>query len=153
MPAVRSSQPHPLSRTTHIQTRALAPARLARTEQLSNRFFERPAQLHRSKVRNFTIAIGGRLLNRLYSLAWCELYLIFGNIFRKLDMQLCSTRCAGSYSISASQLVAEYSMIVSINDLDYKTYLLPAYAGRLRARVQERRDPEDTSSVAFAAQS
>ncbi len=31
---------------------------------------------------------------RPLSLAWCELYLVFGNLFRKLDMEIYKTRSA-----------------------------------------------------------
>jgi cytochrome P450 len=52
------------------------------------------------------------------NLAWCELYLIFGNVFRKLAMTIHDT---------------------SIDDFKYRAYFLPTYSGRaFQARVAER---------------
>ena len=41
----------------------------------------------------FVLMLTATVLIRLtcYSLAWCELYLIFGNIFRRLDMEIHNT--------------------------------------------------------------
>ncbi|KAJ3558437.1 hypothetical protein NP233_g11509 [Leucocoprinus birnbaumii] len=49
------------------------------------------------------------------NLAWCELYLIFGNLFRKLDMQLYNT---------------------TESDFDFKAYLTPVYADYLHILVR-----------------
>ncbi|KAF8885841.1 cytochrome P450 [Infundibulicybe gibba] len=52
------------------------------------------------------------------NLAWCELYLIFANVFRKLEMEVHDT---------------------SARDLDFSAYLTPKYRGKpLRAHVQRR---------------
>ncbi|KAK0470451.1 cytochrome P450 [Desarmillaria tabescens] len=51
------------------------------------------------------------------NLAWCELYLVFGNLFRKLDMETYET---------------------SSKDLTYRCHFLPIFCGRhLHATVQE----------------
>jgi len=52
------------------------------------------------------------------NLAWCELYLIIGNIFRKIDMEIHDT---------------------SIDDLRYKAYFVPVYTGkRFHAKIKQR---------------
>ncbi|KXN81865.1 Trichodiene oxygenase [Leucoagaricus sp. SymC.cos] len=49
------------------------------------------------------------------NLAWCELYLIFGNLFRKLEMQLYGT---------------------TERDFDFKSYLTPVYHGELQVLIE-----------------
>ncbi|KAK0442615.1 hypothetical protein EV421DRAFT_1808109 [Armillaria borealis] len=50
-------------------------------------------------------------------LAWCELYLVFGNLFRKLDMEIYQT---------------------SPEDLSFRCYFLPIFCGQhLHATVRE----------------
>ncbi|KAF8877294.1 cytochrome P450, partial [Infundibulicybe gibba] len=56
------------------------------------------------------------------NLAWCELYLIFANVFRKLEMEVHDT---------------SYIFPHSVHDLDFSAYLTPKYCGKpLRAHVQ-----------------
>ncbi|KAK0218598.1 cytochrome P450 [Armillaria nabsnona] len=51
------------------------------------------------------------------NLAWCELYLVFGNLFRKLDMEIYQT---------------------SLEDLSFRSYILPIFCGRhLHATARE----------------
>ncbi|KAK0199458.1 cytochrome P450 [Desarmillaria ectypa] len=51
------------------------------------------------------------------NLAWCELYLVFGNLFRKLDMEMYETNS---------------------EDLSYRCHFLPTFCGRhLHANVRE----------------
>ncbi|KAF5350662.1 hypothetical protein D9756_008526 [Leucocoprinus leucothites] len=49
------------------------------------------------------------------NLAWCELYLIFGNLFHKLDMEIYET---------------------TVHDFDFKAYLTPVYTGQLHVLVK-----------------
>ncbi|KZP31904.1 cytochrome P450 [Athelia psychrophila] len=76
---------------------------------------ERWLQPDSAKLDNFQVAFSRGPRSCLgINLAWCELYLIFATLFRKLDMELYET---------------------SADDLKYKEYFLPAFAGHLRARV------------------
>ncbi|KAF8874994.1 cytochrome P450 [Infundibulicybe gibba] len=52
------------------------------------------------------------------NLAWCELYLIFANVFRKLEMEVHDT---------------------SVRDLDFSAYFVPRYRGKpLHVNIQRR---------------
>lgn len=63
------------------------------------------------------------------SLAWCELYLIFGNIFRKLEMDIHNTRYVPARFLSLNVLVI--SLFFSVEDFSrFKEFFIPIHQGR-----------------------
>jgi hypothetical protein len=78
-------------------------------------------------------------LRTSFSLAWCELYLILGNVFRKLDIQLHNTRYVCYYVHTA--FTTEFASPWSADDFKYKTYFLPRFTGNhMHAWVKGRVD-------------
>lgn len=66
-----------------------------------------------------------------YSIAWAELYLIFGHIFRRLEMETVSTRCVvNSFTV---QFFCKLTRIC-VSSLDdfcgFKDYFVPIHQGR-----------------------
>jgi len=80
---------------------------------------ERWLQSNSRELENFLVPFSRGPRSCLgINLAWCELYLIIGNIFRKIDMEIYDT---------------------SIEDFKYKTYFLPVFTGKhFHAKVKKR---------------
>ncbi len=64
---------------------------------------------------------------RPLSLAWCELYLVFGNLFRKLDMEIYKTRSA---IFSVISYFSSPKLLYSPEDLSFWCHFLPIFCGR-----------------------
>ncbi|PBK62146.1 cytochrome P450 [Armillaria solidipes] len=61
------------------------------------------------------------------NLAWCELYLVFGNLFRKLDMEIYKTRSA---IFSVISYFSSLKLLYSPEDLSFRCHFLPIFCGR-----------------------
>lgn len=73
-----------------------------------------------------------------YSLAWCELYLFFGYLFRKVEMELHDTTYV-HLEVGADKGF-EFPLC-SIEDMAYRCHLTPTFRGRmLHCMVKARGD-------------
>lgn len=76
--------------------------------------------------------------NSFISLAWCELYLIFGNVFRKLALAADNA----SYVLDSFQIIAFSNALafwVSIDNISFREYFVPIHRGKhLHAHVDLR---------------
>ena len=82
----------------------------------------------------------GEDLFQSYSIAWAELYLIFGHIFRRMEMEIVETRCVVDF-LTANISHFEPDFASSLDDFcRFKDYFVPIHQGRqLHVRSKQTR--------------
>jgi hypothetical protein len=80
-----------LSRSAQVCAGTMAAAGFAGLGEVSGTVLEGPEDVYRPEVRFPSTVVISLFSKKNRSLAWCELYLILGNLFRKMDLTLHDT--------------------------------------------------------------
>ena len=68
-----------------------------------------------------------------YSLAWCELYIIFASVFRRVDLELYDSRCVSAIALTTNI----YVVPLSPEDMRFKAHFVATLQGNpVRAFVK-----------------
>ena len=102
--------------------------------ELPSPLLERPAELRGHEVCIDCRLVVDGVLMTCYSLAWCELYLIFASVFRRVDLQLYDSRYVRTVSLAATtKIVASPSP----EDMKFKAHFVATFQGNpVRAFVK-----------------